>query len=106
MGGDNGSCVLGPYDCHLQRYLAEGLTNEQIATRMKRNTRTIEQHVAHIRKLLGVSTREEAVRVARQRGLLPPKGVPVQEGSPENPSPDAQVPEDSTGHEPPHAGSG
>jgi len=87
-------------------YMAEGLTNEQIATGMKRNTRTIEQHVAHIRKLLGVSTREEAVRVAWQRGLLPPKGVPVQEGSPENSSPDAQVPEDSTGHEPPHAGSG
>jgi len=83
--------------------IAEGCTNEQIAAKMKRNVRTIEQHVSHIRKLLGVATREEAVRVARQEGLLLMKNMPAQKGSQGPSAIDTRTLERTAGHKPPRA---
>ncbi|HXH88602.1 MAG TPA: AAA family ATPase [Gaiellaceae bacterium] len=51
-------------------FLAEGLQNAAIAERLFLSTRTVEHHVAAIRRKLGVGTRGEAVAEARRLELL------------------------------------
>ncbi len=50
--------------------LAEGLTNTEAADRLFVSHRTVENHVAAILMKLDVATRDAAVEVARDRGLL------------------------------------
>jgi DNA-binding CsgD family transcriptional regulator/tetratricopeptide (TPR) repeat protein len=50
--------------------LAEGLSNVEIADRLFLSPRTVESHVAAVLSKLDVPTREEAVAVAVERGLL------------------------------------
>ena len=52
------------------RLLAEGLTNAEIADRLVVSVRTVDSHVAAVLAKLGVSSRQEAVRVAAEHGLL------------------------------------
>jgi DNA-binding CsgD family transcriptional regulator len=50
--------------------LAEGLSNPGIADRLFLSPRTVENHVAAVISKLDVSTRDEAVAVAKSQGLL------------------------------------
>ncbi|MDR6905421.1 DNA-binding CsgD family transcriptional regulator/tetratricopeptide (TPR) repeat protein [Agromyces sp. 3263] len=50
--------------------LAAGLTNAEIADRLVVSVRTVDSHVAAVLAKLGVQSRQDAVRAARQLGLL------------------------------------
>jgi DNA-binding CsgD family transcriptional regulator/tetratricopeptide (TPR) repeat protein len=51
-------------------HLAQGKTNQEIATNLFVGKSTVDTHVAHILTKLGVESRREAINVARKRGLL------------------------------------
>ncbi len=51
--------------------LASGDRNQEIADRLFLSLRTVKFHVENLYRNLGVRTRTEAVRVARERGILP-----------------------------------
>ena len=51
-------------------YLAQGLTNDQIAHRTGLAEVTVRFHIANARKKMGARTREQAVALAVARGLL------------------------------------
>jgi PAS domain S-box-containing protein len=50
--------------------LVEGLTNRQVAQRLKVSLRTVDHHVSHILKKLAVPNRTAAALAARRTGLL------------------------------------
>ena len=50
--------------------LASGLRNQEIADRLVLSLRTVKFHVENIYQKLGVRSRTEAIRVARERGVL------------------------------------
>jgi DNA-binding CsgD family transcriptional regulator/tetratricopeptide (TPR) repeat protein len=50
--------------------LAEGLGNAQISARLHRSVKTIGHHVSSILAKIGAGTRQEAVHIARSKGLL------------------------------------
>jgi DNA-binding NarL/FixJ family response regulator len=51
--------------------MAEGLSNKEMARRLKMTTRTVEFHVGNILRKLGVASRVEAVVRAKERGMTP-----------------------------------
>ena len=51
--------------------LALGLRNRDIGERLFISDRTVARHLVQVYAKLGVSTRTEAVRRARERGLIP-----------------------------------
>lgn len=55
------------------RLLAKGLTNAEVAQRLKISRATVKRHVEHILAKLGAAGRAEAVAIAAARGLLPPQ---------------------------------
>jgi two-component system response regulator NreC len=59
------------------RLLADGYTNQEIADRLIISVKTVETHRAHILEKLGLHTRAELVRFARQRGLISAGPYPV-----------------------------
>ena len=50
--------------------IGDGLTNAEIAERIIVSVRTVETHRAHIHQKLGVRTRAELVRMAREAGVV------------------------------------
>ena len=54
------------------RFLAQGMSNADIAERLHRSVRTIEHHVAALADKLGADGRQAAVARARARGMLDP----------------------------------
>lgn len=52
--------------------IAQGLTNPQIARRISYSASTVRMETIAIHRALGVRTRHEAVRVAKERGILTP----------------------------------
>lgn len=59
-------------------YLAQGLSNEQIAAKLFISEDTVKSHLRHIFKNLGFATRAELVAYAYRRGMLPveaPEGM-------------------------------
>jgi len=51
--------------------LADGLSNGQIGTRLHVSPKTVDHHVSSVLAKLGVATRGEATRLAREQNLLP-----------------------------------
>jgi DNA-binding CsgD family transcriptional regulator/tetratricopeptide (TPR) repeat protein len=51
-------------------YVAEGLTNDQIAERLVISTRTVDHHVSAVLAKLGAATRGQAAVEARRRGIV------------------------------------
>ena len=62
--------VLTPRELDVLRLLAQDLSNPQIAERLVVSRRTVEAHLRSIYEKLGVKSREAAIRVAVERGLL------------------------------------
>jgi len=52
--------------------MAEGLHNAEIGARLHRSEKTVAHHVSSIIGKLGATTRQQAVRAARTKGLLDP----------------------------------
>jgi DNA-binding CsgD family transcriptional regulator len=57
--------------------MAGDLTNPQIADRLVVSKRTVDHHVSAILMKLGVSTRQDAIRVATEIGALTPRTAPA-----------------------------
>jgi len=52
------------------RQLSQGLTNAELADALYISAKTVDHHVSAILTKLGVASRREAVRAAREMGLL------------------------------------
>lgn len=52
------------------RLMADGLTNAELAERLYLSVKTVGHHVSAILAKLGVASRREAIRRARDLGLL------------------------------------
>jgi DNA-binding CsgD family transcriptional regulator/tetratricopeptide (TPR) repeat protein len=55
--------------------LADGLTNGRIGTRLHVSSKTVDHHVSSVLAKLGVPSRGEAARIAREQRLIPQDGV-------------------------------
>lgn len=62
--------LLTPREAEVLAQMAEGLSNKQIAERLKISDHTAKFHVNSILNKLGAETRTEAVVLAARRGLL------------------------------------
>lgn len=71
----NGWEALTPTERNVAGYVADGLSNPEIAERLVISRRTVETHVAHVLAKLGMRSRVELV-VARARGVLGDVGRP------------------------------
>lgn len=67
---------LSDREAEVLRLIAFGLTNAEIAERLYVSVRTVETHRAHINQKLGVRSRAELVRLARDAGLLGDETAP------------------------------
>lgn len=63
---------LTPRERECLLWLAKGLRNEQIAHRLGLKPVTVEFHLANARNKLGARTREQALAIALQKGLVEP----------------------------------
>jgi DNA-binding NarL/FixJ family response regulator len=52
------------------RHLADGLRNKEIADKIGRSEDTVKMHLKNLFEKLGATNRTDAIRVARERGLL------------------------------------
>ena len=68
--------VLTPREMEVLRYLAQGLGNKQIATRLGLSARTVQTHLTRIFAKLGVTSRTEAVLYAVRQGWTSPDTLP------------------------------
>jgi DNA-binding CsgD family transcriptional regulator len=59
------------------RLVAEGLTNQEIGTRLFMSTKTASVHVSHILRKLDVATRVQAATLAERAGLLSAESPPL-----------------------------
>ena len=62
--------VLSPREQEVLRLLAKGHTNQEIAQLFSLSVKSVEAHRSRVVKKLGLSTRAELVRYARETGLL------------------------------------
>jgi DNA-binding NarL/FixJ family response regulator len=63
---------LTPREAEVLGLIATGATNSDIAAQLYLSAKTVEHHVTAILAKLGTRTRREAVRQARNVGILPP----------------------------------
>jgi PAS domain S-box-containing protein len=61
---------LSKRELEVLKLLAQGLTNRQVAERLRVSLRTIDHHVSHILNKLSVPNRTAAAMAARRTGLL------------------------------------
>jgi DNA-binding NarL/FixJ family response regulator len=57
-------------ELQILRFIGEGLRNKEISVRAAIAQNTVKVHLRRIFQKLGVSKREDAAAVARQRGLI------------------------------------
>jgi len=72
----NGELVRVPVTARELRIIilvADGHSNREIACLLERDSTTVEKHLTSLYHKLGVQTRVEAVAMARQVGILPPR---------------------------------
>src|SRR5258708_21858710 len=70
--GEGAVRALSPRQWEVARLVADGLGNEAIAERLTISRRTVETHVDHVRRRLGLDTRAAIVSwVVRQRTVAP-----------------------------------
>jgi DNA-binding NarL/FixJ family response regulator len=62
--------ALSDTDLAIVRHLSEGLTNKQIAQRVRLSAHTVKDHLEKIRAMLGAGSRTEIVVEALRRGLI------------------------------------
>jgi DNA-binding CsgD family transcriptional regulator len=63
---------LTPREAEVLAVLAAGGTNAEVAARLFLSPKTVEHHVSAVLAKLGARSRREAVRTAREMGILPP----------------------------------
>jgi DNA-binding CsgD family transcriptional regulator len=63
--------ALTPRELQVLRYLADGLSNKEIAASLSLSDHTVKFHVASILGKLGAASRAEAVAQGLRRGLVP-----------------------------------
>ncbi len=61
---------LSPRERETLAFMAQGLTNHEIAERLKLSERTAAMHVGNVLSKLGAKTRTEAVGIATRSGLI------------------------------------
>jgi PAS domain S-box-containing protein len=71
-GNSRKTRVLSPREREILGFLAQGLTGEQVATRLVLSPETIRTHIRNAREKLGASTRVEAVTMALLAGEIKP----------------------------------
>jgi DNA-binding NarL/FixJ family response regulator len=59
-------------ECEVLTHICRGLSNEEIARELNVTVKTVEYHVTHILRKLGVRSRTEAVIATLEQGLLGP----------------------------------
>lgn len=69
-GRSDDATRLTPRELEILGWLAQGLANKHVASRLDLSEHTIKTHIAHIFEKLGVGTRAEAVARAVRLGLL------------------------------------
>jgi two-component system response regulator NreC len=62
--------TLTPREIEVLRLIAQGHTNRQVAETLQLSVRTVESHRANLTSKLGVSSRVDLVRYAKEHGLL------------------------------------
>ena len=67
---DPAQAELSQRESEVLELLAQGLTNRQVAQRLRLSLRTIDHHVSHILSKLSVPNRTAAAMAARRTGLL------------------------------------
>ena len=65
-----GTGTLSPRELEVLGYVAQGLTNEAIGSRLRISPETVKTHLSRIYPKLGVADRAHAAVVATRRGLL------------------------------------
>ncbi len=63
----NGTSLLTDREVQVARLIADGLTNGEIATRLRISERTVDAHLEHIRNKLGLRTRAQIAVWAHER---------------------------------------
>jgi len=61
---------LTPREIDVLRLIAQGYTNRQVAEKLHVSVRTVESHRANLTSKLGIASRAELVRYAKEHGLL------------------------------------
>ena len=61
---------LTPREAEVLRFLSSGFSNKEVARRLALSVRTVETHRANIQSKLGISSRADLVRHARESGLI------------------------------------
>jgi len=73
LGGPSrraGKEKLTPRQVEILRFVAQGMSNPEIAARLKLSDHTVKRHVANLLTKLGLSSRAAAAAYAAQQGLL------------------------------------
>ena len=65
------SLGISPRELEVLQALAAGLANKQIARQLEVSPNTVKTHVARLYEKLGAGRRTEAIRKARELGLVP-----------------------------------
>lgn len=74
------SSAITPRQAEVLQLLAAGLRVKEIARRLRINPRTVQGHLAAIRRSLGVASNPHLVAIAVGRGLLPHPGAQAVRG--------------------------
>jgi two-component system response regulator NreC len=62
--------ILTPRETEILKLIVEGYTNRQVSEHLNISIRTVEGHRANISDKLGLHSRLEFVRYARQHGII------------------------------------